>query len=183
MKKVSLSILLFIMISIFMSCEEEKEQSPGLSFVEYDTFTNNKAAWIEPEKYEFTYIFQGSGSPSLFPVTVTVTENNAVIDYGENELLQSIAENSELTRSQLESEGIFTSVAEIYSFFENRYQEALKSINNSSIIVYSASYEKASDKLFYPSCLKVSVSEVDPDLVLGGYSGMSIKITTLKIEQ
>lgn len=165
MKKIHYCFI--FLIFIFISCETSpfKVQT---EFEDYDKFCTNMKNWIEPKNYSFTYNYSFGDSVVLAPITVTISDGVATVDYGEN--VQTELENY-----------TFKSIIEIYEYFDKRYK--YESENNTNYeINYSVKYESTGKYGTYPKLLDENMVDVE-HYDGNGFGGTYIKISDFKVNE
>ena len=141
MKKVIYFVLSLIAAFSFFSCTEDST-SPYLKFADYDTFEANKASWIEPESYSFSYSYCNTLNYYQPDITVTVSNGAATFQAADS--------------SDVESYQKFNSISAIYEYFDNQWK-ALQSQDNTNLgILFSVEYS-SKDNVVYPKSLVKSV--------------------------
>ena len=168
-KSVSFIVSLLAIGFSFLACDDdteidEYESVRGIKFPDYELFTEKKNAWTEPASYSFSYKF-GLGD-SMAPIVAHVSNGEVTV------------EDEEPNAAEISTTGRFSSISEIYKYFENCYE------NHSALddfligITYSATFPENSS---YPTSLSVENHYVNSGDV-GGYGGVDIKIFDVKIE-
>lgn len=145
-KSVSFIVSLLAIGFSILACDDdteidEYESVRGIKFPDYKLFTEKKNAWTEPESYSFSYRF-GLGD-SMAPIVAHVSNGDVTVEDEE----PNAAESSTI--------GKFSSITEIYEYFEKCYE------NHSALddfligITYSATFLENSS---YPTSLSVEKS-------------------------
>nr|MBP3281532.1 hypothetical protein [Treponema sp.] len=168
-KSVSFIVSLLAIGFSFLACDDdteidEYESLRGIRFPDYELFTEKKNAWNEPASYSFSYRF-GLGD-SMAPIVAHVSNGDVTV------------EDEESNAAETSTTGRFSSIAEIYEYFENCYE------NHSTLddfligITYSATFLENSS---YPTSLSVENHYVNSGDI-DGHGGVDIKIFDVKIE-
>lgn len=164
------------LIFVFVACKTSPYKVQTV-FEDYDEFCTNMKNWVEPKNYSFTYNYSFGDTYVLAPITVTISDGVATVDYGEN--VQT--ENDEYYFLINYSDYIFKSITEIYKHFDDRYK--YESENNTDYeINYRVKYEVTEKYGNYPKLLDEDMVDVEHyDWV--GYGGTYIKISDFKVNE
>lgn len=163
-----------LLLTLFSSCSDdteidEYESVRGIKFSDYELFTEKKSSWTEPESYSFSYRF--ALGDSMAPMTVHVVDGNISV---EDEVEEVSLDGEKFTPNTV---GRFSSISEIYEYFENCYQNHSELDDFLIGITYSASFPENES---YPTKLSAENHYYSSDS-FGGYGGVDIKIFDVKI--
>ncbi len=162
-KSVSFIVSLLAIGFSFLACDDdteidEYESVRGIQFPDYELFTEKKNAWTEPAYCSFSYLFECGSSIPVMKVRV----ENGVITVEDDEL-------------QNERMGKFSSISEIYDYFDSAYKNCTLG-GNCIGVSFSACFD---ENCGYPYELS-SISHYEEPV--GGGGCIFIKIFDVKIE-
>ena len=172
MKK-SVSVLLTMLsaalVFFLTSCTEETNE-PYTEFKDYKTFSVNRAAWVEPDEYSFTYDFRLDRVSYQKPVTVTVKDGEATYSTEDSRDLEYLQ--------------TFSSITDVYDYFEKHWQVIKNEENKDLGISFSVKYLKTVG-LTYPSILNEDIKWCgNCDAPIGADSGgVNITITDFTVTE
>lgn len=170
-----LSVFAMACVFFLASCTEESSTDlrVGTFFADYATFSESRAAWVEPESYSFVYRFSYGDSSVYYPISVTVKDGESTVDLGENHE-EHIENNSFLGNT------VFENMTQIYDYFEDWYQKRLKDENDSYNVTFSAQYG-TNGGMTYPTALDERRTKVRGREYDDGYGGLYIRVTDFAV--
>ena len=160
-KKTTLILLTGLILFIMTSCILETVWSDGT--LSYSEFTEKKNAWKEPENYTFKYSYSIGDSLVGPEYVTTVTDGKGVC------ISNFRADNHSNVR--------FTSITELYNYFDRIMQARPEYDSNGEYVHYSGKFDTISG-ITYPKILGQSCGKHNMD----GYGGEYFCIADITLE-